>query len=396
VRRKQIRRVVLGGYPITLPWVALFARGLSAYAEDNGNWIITTSPPSPTRGEFRSELDAYTLKGWPCDGAILAIGSQGEARVARRLGIPVVNMSSAVCNVGLPRVMTDDRAMGRMAADHLLERGLRHLAYLGMAGFWYSERRRAGLADRAREAGASCDIATMPRPRNSRTPWRCRMAPLDRWLQRLPRPVGLLVMHDDLSRVVVDECRRLGLNVPQEVAVIATGNDTVVCEFRQPTLSSVDRNAWRAGYEAAALLDRLMAGKDPPLHDILIPPQTVIARQSTDTVAVDDAEVAATVRFISDHLHEAFGVDRVIRQVTISRRRLELRFRNALGLSPYQYLCRARVQAAKRLLERPEHTKLQKIAMSCGFSGIEHLHDVFHRVTGTTPVEYHRQWKLHR
>jgi transcriptional regulator GlxA family with amidase domain len=105
---------------------------------------------------------------------------------------------------------------------------------------------------------------------------------------------------------------------------------------------------------------------------------------------------AAAVRFISDHSGEAFGVDQVMRQVTISRRRLEIRFRNALGLSPYQYLCRARVQAAKRLLERPDHINLQKIAMSCGFSGIEQLHDVFHRVTGTMPVGYHRQWQLHR
>ena len=220
------------------------------------------------------------------------------------------------------------------------------------------------------------------------------MAPLDRWLQRLPRPVGLLTTHDYLSRVVVDECLRLGLNVPHEVAVIGIGNDTVVCEFCQPTLSSVSRNAWRVGYEAAALLDRLMAGKNPPSHDITIPPDGVITRQSTDTVNVDDAEVAAAVRFISDHLNESFGVDRVMRQVTISRRQLELRFRSALGLSPYDYLCRVRVQAAKRLLERPEHTKLQKIAMSCGFSGIEHLHDVFYRITGTMPVEYHRQWKL--
>ena len=396
MRRKQVRRVALGGFPVTLPWVALFARGLSAYAEEHGDWIITTGAPSRTRGEFRSELDAYTLKGWPCDGAILAIDSHAEARVARRLGFPVVCMSAAVADVRVPRVMVDDRALGRMAADHLLERGLRHLAYLGMAGFWYSEQRGAGLVERAREAGVSCDVTMMPRPTNSRTPWHRRVAPLDRWLQRLPRPVGLLATHDYLSRIAVDECRRLGLNVPHEVAVVGTGNDIISCEFCQPTLSSVDRNTWRVGYEAAALLDRLMAGKAPPAHDILIPPQTVIARQSTDTINVDDAEVAAAIRCMSDHLAEAYGVDKVMRHVTVSRRQLELRFRRALGCSPHQYLCRLRVQAAKRLLERPEHIKLQKIAMSCGFSGIEHLHDAFHRAIGTTPVEYHRQWQLRR
>jgi LacI family transcriptional regulator len=394
-KRNILRRVALG-HRITLPWTALFVCGVSEYAKRHGGWIITTSPPAPTGGPHQSALNAYTLKGWSGDGAILAIASLAEARAARRLGIPVVNLSGSLHKTHLPRVMVDDFAIGRLAADHLLERGLRRLAYFGTAGYWYSQQRGQGFAERAKQAGVPCEISEMPNPANVRTPWHNRVAPLARWLQRLERPVGILAAHDHLARVVIDECRQLNLDVPHDVAVIGSDNDTIVCEYCEPTLSSVSRNAWRIGYEAAALLDSLMSGKKAPTKDILIPPDGVIARQSTDTVNVDDAHVAAAVRFMRDHMSEACNVARVSKHVSVSRRQLELRFRRALGRSPHDFLCRLRVEAARRLLERPENAKFQTIAVSCGFSGVEHLCQAFHRMTGMTPLEYHRQCQLHR
>ena len=383
------------GHPVMLPWMALFVRGVSQYAQQHGGWVITTNL-TPLTGSNFADLNAFTLKGWPSDGAILAIGSQAEARAARRLGIPVVNLSGTLRNAHLPRVMVDQYAIGRLAAEHLLDHGLRRLAYCGTSGLWYSHQRGLGFSERAKKVGVPCQISDILKPTNTRMPWCRRVAPLDRWLQRLPRPIGVLAMNDHLARVVADECRRLGLNVPHEVAVIGSDNDPVVCEFSQPTLSTVSCNAWRVGYEAAALLDRLMAGKAPPPHDILIPPDGVIARQSTDTVNVDDTSVAAAVRFMRDHLDEALGVDQVSRHITISRRQLELRFRRALGRSPHDYLCRLRVESAKRLLELPEHAKLQGIVAACGFSNVLHLRRAFQRLAGMTPLEYHRQCQLYR
>ncbi len=198
-------------------------------------------------------------------------------------------------------------------------------------------------------------------------------------------------MNDHLACVVLDQCRQLGLNVPHEVAVVGSDNDAVVCDFSDPPLSSVSRNAWRAGYEAAALLDRLMAGKSAPSHDILIPPDGVVSRQSTDTLNVDDQKVAAAVRFMREHLHEGVGMDEVLRHVAISRRRLEIRFHRQLGRSPHDYLCRLRVESAVRFLEQPEQLKLQTIAMACGFSTVQHLRQAFRRQTGMAPLEFRRQ-----
>jgi LacI family transcriptional regulator len=383
------RRIALA-YPMTVPWMALFMRGAAEYAQQHGDWTFTASPPTLTgAGEFAHNV--YSLKGWPCDGVFAAIDNAAEARAAKELRIPVVNLAGTVRRCSVPRVMVDHEVIGRLAAEHLLERGLRRLAVFGLCGPWYARQRRLGFVRRAEEAGVPCDVFEMPVPTNARTPWQQRVAPLERWLQSLKPPVGLLAIHDYRARVAVDECLRLGLNVPHDVAVIGVDNDPTVCEFCKPTLSSVSRSAWRVGYEAAALLDRLMAGKNPPEHDILIPPDGVVARQSTDTVAVDDRHVAAAVHFMRDHLGDAFGIERVMRHSSISRRQLELRFRRVLRCTPHDYLCRTRVERARELLAARQRMKMRNIAAACGFTSVERLRIVFRRFVGLTPADYRRK-----
>jgi LacI family transcriptional regulator len=321
---------------------------------------------------------------------IAAIGSLAEARTAKKLGVPVVNLAATRQYVDVPRVMVDHYAMGRMAAAHLLDRGLRRLAYCGSEGRWYSQLRCQGFVRRAQQAGVAFDVFQSPPHMHPRETWQQRVAPLADWLRTLKPPVGLLAVHDYRARIVVDECRRAGLRIPHDVAVVGLDNDPTVCEYCQPTLTSVSRNAWRVGYEAASLLDRLMSGRPPPPYDTLIQPDGVIARQSTDTVAVDDPYVAEAVHFVHEHLGEAFGVAQVVKAGRVSRRELENRFQRVLQCTPYDYICRARIERAKQLLGSRERTKLQAVASACGFSSVERMRLVFLRMNGKTPVEYRR------
>ena len=388
--RMRKKRNVAIVYPMTIPWMALFLRGVAAYAQRHGQWNLMTSPPTLAGAEeMANSVD--DLRGWPGDGVIAAIGSPKEARAARQLGISVVNISSAARTTDFPRVIVDNYATGRLAAEHLLARGHRRLAYYGIQGIWYSEQRRLGFVERAEQAGMHCDVFETASPANAHASWQQRMAPLTRWLQSLTPPVGLMAVQDYRARVVLDECLRLGRNVPHDVAILGVDNDPTVCEFCRPTLSSVSRDACRMGHEAAAMLDRLMAGKTPPVHEILIPSDGIVARQSTDTVAVEDPHVAAAVHFMRDHLGEAFGMERVMRHVSISRRQLELRFRRHLRSTPLDYLSRARVERARRLLASPQRVKMHAIAVACGFTGIEHMRRVFCRIVGHTPTECRRR-----
>jgi LacI family transcriptional regulator len=381
----KARRHVALVYPLAVPWMTMFVRGVMDYAERHGGWTLTTSPPSLIgAGEETLTLDC--LRGWPGHGAIVAVLNQADIRSVHRLRIPVVNLAATLRESGVPSVLPDHYGMGRLAAEHLLERGLRRLAYYGVEGFWFSELRGRGFIERAEQAGATCDVLEVPRD-SGPSNWQKRTRLLAGWLKRLRPPVGLLAVQDYRARAVIEECDRLGLRIPHDVAVIGMEDDPTLCEFCRPTLSSVSRNSWRLGMETAAMLDRLMDGQPTPA-EVVIPSDGVVARQSTDTIAVDDPELAAAVHFIHDHLTEPFGIDRVVQATSICRRQLEVRFRRVLGCSPLDYLCRKRVERAKKLLGVPGRIKLHNVATACGFSSPDRMRLIFKRLTGLTPLEY--------
>jgi LacI family transcriptional regulator len=335
-------------------------------------------------------INIHTLKDWNGDGAIAILTEPAEVQVVRELKFPVVCISGNLQDCGTPRVMSDQYAVGCMAADHLLNLGLRHLAYYGLLGPWYSRERQRGFMDRAREAGVPCEVLETPPNLDPRSTLRQRRDPVNRWLQTLQLPVGILAVHDYRARVLADECMLLGLRVPHDVAVLGVDNDLTACEFSQLSLSSVSTAVWKIGFEAARSLDSLMNGRPLEKREILIPPDGVVRRRSTDTIIVEDPNVSVAVQYMRDHLSEDFGIAQVMKHISVSRRRLHEQFQKLLNRTPYEYLCHLRVERAKELLAVRQRVKMQKIAKECGFSSPARLRLVFQRFTGITPLAYHR------
>ena len=210
-------------------------------------------------------------------------------------------------------------------------------------------------------------------------------------MKSLAPPVGILAVHDFRARAIVEECLWLGLDVPHEIAVLGFDDDPTVCEFCQPSLSSISHSSWRIGYEAAALLDRLMSGHARASEDILIPPGGIITRRSTDTIAVDDPHVTMALRYMHDHAGERFDIAKMMTRMPVSRRRLETQFRRLLRCSPYEYLCRLRVEQVKKKLVQQPKIKLRGIATSSGFANPTRMALVFRRVTGLTPTAFRQR-----
>jgi LacI family transcriptional regulator len=213
---------------------------------------------------------------------------------------------------------------------------------------------------------------------------------LARWLKELPKPVGIMACYDIRGQQVLDACRGAGLAVPDEVAVIGVDNDTLLCELASPPLSSVIPNAHRAGYEAAALLDKLMEGKRVPATARLIAPLGIAERQSTDVLAVDDRNVARAVQFIREHACEGINVSDVLRVVPLSRRVLEQRFQRLLGCTPREEILHVRLARVKQLLGETE-LPLYLVAERTGFEHVEYLSVVFKRETGRTPSAWRQE-----
>ena len=178
--------------------------------------------------------------------------------------------------------------------------------------------------------------------------WEREQGKLARWIQSLPKPVGMMACYDIRGQQVLDVCRAAGVAVPDEVAVIGQHNDELLCDLCDPPLSSVIPNARRAGYEAAALLDRMMRGKAKSPQVVLIEPVGVVTRQSTDVVAVSDHHISAAVRFIREHACERIGVEDARKVAVLSRTLFERRFRKLLGCAPYEQILKVRTCQSAR------------------------------------------------
>jgi LacI family transcriptional regulator len=204
---------------------------------------------------------------------------------------------------------------------------------------------------------------------------------------------------DDRGRQVLEACRAGGLVVPEQVAVVGVDNDELLCELADPPLSSIALNAEAGGYRAAAILDRMMRarvrGGRPPWRRprparLVVEALRVVARRSTDIIALDDQEVAAALHFLHDHAGEPIGVADVVADRLISRRSLELRFRAAVGRTIHEELQRIRLERARRLLLETD-LAIPAVARAAGFSSPSYLAQVFRRALRTTPARYRRE-----
>ena len=379
---RQVAVAFRGG----VPHLARLLSGITDYAQKCGDWTLSFSPETLT-------ISMKNLQGWPGDGVLALLHTEDEAGAARELGIPVINISGGLAATDLPRVVVDYRMIGRLAAEHLLERGFRRFGFYGVDDRWHSHERQIGFVERLQQEGLECSILQVPGGFDTPQPWHCWMRPLEDWLPKLELPVGLLAVHDCRAAILVDTCLRLGLRVPEDVAVVGIDNDPLACEFARVPVTSVSRNDRRVGYEAAALLDRLMSGQPPPAHDVKIPPDGIVRRRSTDTLAIEDPDVKRAVQYVIEHVAEPFGVEALEKLVPFSRRSLEKRFKKCVHCTPYEYINRVRVRRAEDLLTGTTRYTLGEIAQACGFNDTRRFRLIFQQVTGLTPAEC-RRWRL--
>jgi LacI family transcriptional regulator len=360
--------------------------GIHAYSREQGPWSIYLGEQS------RGESAPSWLRQWRGDGIIARIESQAIADAVLASGLPAIDVSAARYIAELPFVETDDAAIARLAAQHLLQRGFRHFGYCGDPRFKWSSFRMEHFEQAIKTAGHTCQIYP-PAQRGRRSmSWEEERANLGRWLQSLPKPAGVMAAFDIRGREVLDACQQIGVRVPDEVAVIGVDNDELLCDLTDPPLSSVIPDTRRTGYEAARLLDQMMAGKTVEARGYLIPPLGLATRGSTDVLAADESEVREAFRFIRDHALEGIKVEDVLAAVPISRRALESRFRKLLGRTPHEEITRVQIERVKELLAHSD-LSLAAIAHRTGYKHVEYMSVVFKRETGQSPSGYRERWR---
>lgn len=357
--------------------------GIGDYSLSHGPWSVHYAELGPT------EDPPPWLRAWRGDGIVVRGENCRLARAVARLSCPVVDLTPSRLLPRAPWVKSDDNAIAWLAAQHFLERGFRHFAFCGDDRFPWSQRRGERFGLHVRGAGHAHHVfepGTRPRERNSEV----EVGAIGNWLTSLPKPVAVFACYDNRGQQVLEACRRTGLSVPEEVAVLGVDNDEVLCALSPPPLSSITLNPRRAGWEAAALLSLLMRGERLPPAAHLIPPVSVATRQSTDVLAVADPKIAAALRFIREHACTGIGVSDVLRHCPMARRALETRFRKLLGRTPREEILRVQLNRVKELLVGTE-LPMWQIAERTGFDP-EYLSVVFKQQTDHAPSEYRKKF----
>jgi LacI family transcriptional regulator len=351
-------------------------RGIAEYVQEKTQWMLHFEETGPIR-----TLPDW-IKSWKGDGIIARIETPRIARGLIEKQIPLVNVAGRTSPAGVHRVDTDNKTVCELAVNHFRQRGFRHFAYCGNPQFEWSGWRQqffSGLLAAERMVCATFQLSGSARSRDQ----------LRAWLEKLPKPVGLFTANDLCGHAVLEACAQAGLEVPSSVAVLGVDNDEIICTLCRPQLSSIAPDTEGIGYLAAQTLHELMQGGHPGKITRQVKPLTVRCRQSTDAAAVEDWHVSQALRFILGHATRGIHVDDVVAQVHVSRRFLEKRFREVVGLPIHEEIFRVRFETAQDLLATTV-LPLKEVAVRSGLRRADYLSVVFRRELGMSPSQFRK------
>jgi len=201
------------------------------------------------------------------------------------------------------------------------------------------------------------------------------------------KPIGIFAANDEQAMDILESCEVAGIKVPEEVAIVGTENYLLAADSMSTPISSVDTNLELLGYRGAAVLDNLMHRRNVPKEPIRVPPAGLVARKSSDLMAVKHKGVARSIRFILEHFHEPISVKDLVSVAAMSRRGLHKAFIEHLKRAPGEELHRVRIEQAKLLLAESDD-KMEVLARRCGYQSANSFCVAFKQATGLSPKSY--------
>ena len=327
--------------------------------------------------------------GWGGDGIVTLLDTQKELiEFVRTAKVPVVDLSVIRQEIVLPRVAGDHYLIGSLAAEHFIERGFRNFAWFSPYKDAVAQLRFGGFRETLGRVGAVCDSWIFELPSNEyRDEWMEKCEFLEQRLKIAPKPLAVFAFCDFDAANVLDACANAGLAVPDEVAILGSDNNELICESVRVPLSSVNHDLEGIGFEGAALLHRLMQGGRAPKNVKLIPPKAITVRQSTEVLAINHDPTRRALQFLQQNYRKRIGAEGVAAVCGMSRRKLDISFHKHLGRSISEQLSALRIIRAKELLLKTSLSAAD-VAAETGFNTPQYFSSVFRRATGLTPRHF--------
>ncbi|MBC2595451.1 substrate-binding domain-containing protein [Ruficoccus amylovorans] len=349
--------------------------------ENIGQWVAHTRS-----WELEYLDDAIDARQWAVSESVSGIiawpDSDENISFLSRCGRPVVTLGSLTGTLR-PRIRFDNQAIGALAAEHFLQRGLRHFAFYGeRMNYSYCTERLKGFSQRLKAEGFTPAVFSMQHDSQS---LKNVLDQASGWLRDLPKPIGILADRDASGTHLLAMCQHAGIRVPDMVAVCGVGGDRILCRLGTPSLSSVQLPGKQIAECAIDLMSRMLNG-DKVEPTTTLDEFRMIERASTNMFAEDDPVVHKALSHIRDHYHETATTDAIARACGVSRRVLERRFKNATARTVQNEVLRVRVMRAKDLLLDSEYSVAQ-IADLCGFTEPQRLSEAFRRHFGRSPSQ---------
>ncbi len=364
--------------------------GIGRYVREHGPWSLHFETRSPD-----DRLSPWMAR-WDGEGILARTTTPSMAEQLRATGVAMIELLGDRQEQSA-KVHADNASAGRLAAEHLLGCGLRHFGFFAFGEAWWIAMYRDGFQRTLQLGGFSCDLYAPPRFNTRICPkWRESMRPdVVAWLRSLPKPAGVFAPSMEYAGMVLGICRNLGMAVPEEISVLGAVDDPAMGNLFTPPLTCVDLPAERIGYEAAAMLDRYMAGEKPPKRTLWLPATHVVERQSTSLVTIEDPDVAQAMRFIREQACRGIRVPEVVTHTGLSRRLLELKFQQHLGRTPKDEILKIKLDRAQLLLIQSD-LSIETIVRQTGFPSFRHFSSLFCHKVGVTPRAFRKTNRIMR
>ncbi|MBQ6910816.1 MAG: substrate-binding domain-containing protein [Bacteroidales bacterium] len=364
--------------------------GIMRYSHEHEPWTVCKVPLSLRDSGRMQELVNFATR-WKADAVIGQFRSGDPVEGFLDRGIITLAQDFQQRFPNLINISGDYYLSGEMAADYFIEKGVRYFAFYGIPGMVWSEERLEGFSARIRERLPDATVSVHMKT-SLQEIWWYDTDSLTEWLAALPKPVAILGCDDNIAYQIIEAITQVGredMRIPDDILVMGVDNDASVCQMCSPQLSSINQEVEHAGYQAAALIDELLAF--PPAErrsryrDIIVKPSYITTRQSTDAYIHQNPYVSKVMYYVNENLGSRIKVESLVDLVPMSRRMLETTFARETGISLYQYIIRARVNRMKDLINAG-HSPLQ----AADELGTEYkiIARNFKNLTGMTPAEY--------
>ena len=366
-------------------------KGILKYSKNTSPWVVCRMPPS--------YKDTYGLSGvikwakrWGANAIIGQFNPTDNVDLFRQNGIVAIAQDFKSRFSAIPNITSEYEKTGRMAADFFLQKGFKSFAFYGYKNVVWSEERCLGFRERITEKGFGDSFYEFQK-QSLASLWYYKSEPVIEWIKSLPYPVALMACDDTQANKIMEVCRVLNIQIPEQIAVLGVDNDEMICNLSDPPLSSVSLDIVNGGYQAAELIDKLIHDPSAEHHDVVILPSVIANRLSTDIYSTSDVHILKVLKYIHTNLSIKINVKDVLKLVPLSRRLLEIRFKQVTGKSVYQYISDLRMERFSELLIKSKDT-IADTAMAIGLSDYKNLARQFKQKKGITPNELRKQHKI--